>query len=357
MRVCNRCVMDETDLEIEFDEKGICNRCKEAEGKIYEANIKKYDLGNIVRKIKEESVGKPYDVVLGLSGGKDSSTALYKIVELGLIPLVSIYDNGWDTEIAKHNQLVMIKGTGSEYEVVGENLDEFYALQKAFLQASVPDVEVPTDHALVSNNFDIAEKYGVQTIVTGCNVFNESIRIRGWSRGHYDWKYIRKVFRKKSGERRDPEIVHRSKKREYFLKQVKGIRTFDVLNYLDYDPDYEQGVLSEKYGWKWYGGKHCESIYTRWATLFYIAKKFGYDKRKANFSSLIVSGKMKREDALEQLRKPAWEYTEVKEDTDLVREKLLITRGEFEEIMNAPKKSYFDYPHSRKVWDPRGKRK
>jgi hypothetical protein len=291
-----------------------------------------------------------------LSVGLDSSTALYKAKKLGLNVLISIYDNGWDTEVAKHNQRVMIKGTGFDYEVTEEVEEDFLELQRAFLKASVPDVEIPTDHALVSANFDVAKEFGIKTVITGCNVFNESIRIRGWSRGHYDWKYIVGVYKMMTGKKEAPNVAHRTRLEEYFRKKIKKIKPFDILNYTGYDSEASRAVLEKEYGWKWYGAKHCESIYTRWATLFYIAKKFGFDKRKANFSSLIVSGKMKREEAMEQLRKPAWEYPEVKEDTELVRERLLITREEFEEIMNAPKKNYFDYPHSKKVWDPRGKR-
>ena len=219
--------------------------------------------------------------------------------------------------------------------------EEFKDLQVAFLKASTPDSEIPSDHAISALLANMAEKSGVKYIISGANVRTETHLPSAWSQGHLDWKYINSVHRKfgkinlKSFPHQDLITLYRRR-----LSQ----RTVNILDYLDYKKQSAMQLLQQKLGWKYYGGKHYESIYTRFYQGYILPTKFGYDKRRTHLSSLICSREITREDAFKELDQPTYSPTMQEEDREYVIKKLGLTDDGFEAIMKADKKSYWDYP-------------
>ena len=344
-RICTRCVMDTTDPDIVFDENGVCNHCHNQERMVREFVISGEaglsHLEQISEKIRHEGKGKTYDCVIGVSGGVDSTYVAYKAKELGLHPLAVHLDNGWDSELAVKNIEQTLKLLGIDLYTDVLNWEEFKDLQVAFLRASTPDSEIPTDHAIWGTLGNMADKVGVKYIISGFNVRTETHLPSAWSQGHYDWKYIRSVHRMfgkvplKSFPHQDLLTIY---KRRVTQRKV------DILNYLDYSKEDAMKLLQEKLGWKYYGGKHYESIYTRFYQGYILPVKFGFDKRRVHLSSLVCSGQMTREQALMELEKPTYSPAMQEEDREYVIKKLGLSDESFEAIMNAPKKSYWDYP-------------
>jgi N-acetyl sugar amidotransferase len=337
--------MDTTDPNIEFDENGVCNHCHNQERMVREYVISG-DAGlsrleQTIDRVRREGRGKPYDCVIGVSGGVDSTFVAYKAKELGLRPLAVHLDNGWDSELAVKNIEQALKLLGIDLYTDVLNWEEFKDLQVAFLRASTPDSEIPTDHAIWAAVGNMAEKMGVKYIISGFNVRTETHLPSAWSQGHFDWKYIRSVH-SKFGKVPLKSFPHQDLLTLYKRRVTQ--RRVDILNYLDYSKEDAMQFLQEKLGWKYYGGKHYESIYTRFYQGYILPVKFGYDKRRTHLSSLVCSGQITREAALEELDKPTYSPAMQEEDREYVIKKLGLTDDGFEAIMNAPKKSYWDYP-------------
>ena len=214
-------------------------------------------------------------------------------------------------------------------------------MQVSFLKASTPDSEIPTDHAINALLGDIAKKIGVQYVIMGTNVRTETHLPRAWSQGHSDWKYIRGV-QKKFGSRPLRAFPHFGFI-TYYLRMVTQKR-IEILNYIGYNKKEALRVLQNELGWRYYGGKHYESIYTRFYQGYILPEKFGFDKRRSHLSSLVCSGEVTREQALEELGIPTYAPAMQEEDREYVVKKLGLTDVEFNRIMTAPKKTYWDYP-------------
>ena len=340
--ICKRCIMDSSDPDIRFDAQGICHHCHAYDAAVKERIKTPSDRDAIVAEIKRAGAGKPYDCVIGVSGGVDSTYVAYAARKLlGLRVLAVHLDNGWDSELAVKNiQHVLEK---LEIELFTEVLDwdEFRDLQLAFLRASTPDSEIPTDHAIVALLYQQARRLGIKYILLGNNVRTESHLPRAWSHGHSDWRYIQSV-QKLFGTKPLATFPHRN-----MLDMVRDSRTVklvDILNYLDYSKAEALRVLQDELGWKYYGGKHYESIYTRFYQGYILPKKFGFDKRRMHLSSLICSGEITRDQALAELAKPPYPEDLQVSDREYVIKKLGITDAEFEQIMRAPPKRFEDYP-------------
>jgi N-acetyl sugar amidotransferase len=337
--------MDTTDPDIVFDENGVCNHCHE-----YDSKLSRYvvsgeaGLGHL-QKISAEILharrGDGYDCVIGVSGGVDSTFVAYKVKELGLHPLAVHLDNGWDSELAVKNIEQTLKLLDIDLYTHVLDWEEFKDLQVAFLKASTPDSEIPTDHAIWALLGNMAEKLRVKYIISGFNVRTESHLPAAWSQGHYDWKYIQSVDRE-FGKLPLKDFPHQSLFTIYKRRLTQ--RRVDILNFLDYRKDDAMQFLQDKLGWKYYGGKHYESIYTRFYQGYILPVKFGYDKRRTHLSSLVCSGQTTRSEALEELQKPTYSPAMQEEDREYVIKKLGLTEAEFETIMNAEKKSFWNYP-------------
>lgn len=307
---CNFCVMDTTAPEIVFDEKGRCNFCKQAE-KAYREVMSPQNgiIGLVVKKIKEEGVGKKYDCLIGLSGGADSSTVLHYAVNLGLRPLCFSVDNGWNSQQADLNVLQMVEKLKVPFYRYVIDLKKFKELQSAFIQAGVENIEIPTDHILMAASFEIAAKYGIKHILSGGNVATESIMPESWGYQARDLCHIMAIYKRFTGHKLTGLPLCGIWKFNWY-KWVRGIRTTYLLDYIYYNRNDSGKILSETYDWGDVGQKHEESEFTKWHMNFYLFKKFGIDKRKAHYSSQIVSGQMTRDEALTRLEESP-EYPEL----------------------------------------------
>ena len=348
IRVCSRCVMDTTDPEIVFDERGICNHCR-----AYDANAARFAFSPeerqrrfdaLVVRMRQEGQGKDYDCVIGLSGGVDSSYVAHLLVRHGVRPLAVHLDNGWNSELAVKNIENLVTKLGIDLITHVVDWEEFRDLQLAFLRASTPDSEIPSDHAIVALLCRTAVKHRIRFMVTGRNFQTESHLPRRWSSGHLDWKYIRELNRRFGG--RPLRTFPRVSVLQLSLWLATGrLEWVDLLNLVDYDKERAIREMEEALGWKYYGGKHYESIYTRFYQGYILPRKFGFDKRKTHLSSLICSGKMSREEALEELKKPPYPEELQREDREYATKKFGLTEQEFEGILQNPPKDYRDYPH------------
>ena len=344
-RMCTRCVMDTTDPDIVFDENGVCNHCH-----TYDRMVREYvvdgeeglrQLEQTAQKIRKDGQGKKYDCVIGVSGGVDSTYVAYRVKKLGLRPLAVHLDNGWDSELAVKNIEETLKRLDIDLYTEVLDWEEFKDLQVSFLRASTPDSEIPTDHAINALLGNLAQKIGVKYVIIGSNVRTETHLPRAWSQGHLDWKYIREIQKRFGTQpfRTFPHIGFFT----YYLRMVTQKRV-EILNYLGYNKKEALRVLQEELGWRYYGGKHYESIYTRFYQGYILPEKFGFDKRRSHLSSLVCSGEVTREQALEELKVPTYAPSMQEEDREYVVKKLGLTDAEFAAIMSAPRKSYWDYP-------------
>ena len=344
-RMCTRCVMDTTDPEIEFDENGVCNHCHHYDEAMRTVVVSgdegRRRLENIAAKIRRDGKDKDYDCVIGVSGGVDSTYAAFKVKELGLRPLAVHLDNGWDSELAVGNIHKALTRLNIDLHTHVIDWEEFKDLQLSFLKASTPDSEVPSDHAILALMYQMAERIGVKYVIRGLNKRTESHLPRAWSQGHMDWKYIKRVHRQfgKAELKTFPRMDFWT-----YRRYARTQEWIDILNYLDYVKNDAIQILERELDWKYYGKKHYESIYTRFYQGYILPEKFGYDKRKTHFSSLICSGEMTREEALKELKKETYPIEMQEEDKAYVIKKLCLTNDDFERIMSLPKKTYWDYP-------------
>lgn len=348
-QICNRCIMDTTDPNIIFDEDGICNHChthdEEIKKKVLTGEAGEKKLNEIVDKLKIENKNNKYDCVIGVSGGVDSTFVAYKVKELGLRPLAVHLDNGWDSELAIKNVENICRKLDIDLHTIVLDWNEFRDIQLAFLKASTPDSEIPSDHAIVVSMLKTAKMIGVKHILSGYNVRTETHLPTEWSQGHFDWGYIKNIH-KQFGTAKLKTFPHLNL--GHFLFPPYGKKFINILNYIDFSKKEAMPILEKEIGWKYYGGKHYESIYTRWFQGYWLPTKFGYDKRRSHFSSLICSFEITRDQALEELNKATYPLELQKEDTAYVLKKFDLSKEQLDAILHAPKKSYWDYyPYGR----------
>jgi len=344
-RRCIKCVMDTTDPDITFNEEGICNHCTNYDkqlNKIPKGKQAQVVLDDLIYRIKKDGKSKDYDCVIGLSGGVDSTFVAYLIKEkFGLRPLAVHLDNGWNSELSVVNMENIVKILNIDLYTHVIDWEEFKDIQLSFLKSSTPDLEVPTDHAIFSILRQIAKKFKIKYIINGINVRTESHHALAWSQGHSDFGYI-KGIQKKFGTRKIKTFPHGN--RLSIFEELFSKKWISILNYIDYDKNEAKRIITEKLNWRDYGGKHYESTYTKFYQGYILPKKFGYDKRKMHFSSLICAGVLTREEALYELKKEPYPIHEQLDDREYFIKKFKITPEIFEEIMNLPSKSYYDYP-------------
>jgi N-acetyl sugar amidotransferase len=347
--------MDTSDPAIAFDARGECSHCRTARQTLsrspfsLSAEERAARLQELVDRIRRQGAGNRYDCVIGLSGGVDSSYVALRVRDLKLRPLAVHLDNGWDSELSVGNIERLCRTL--DIDLLTEVLDweEFKDLQLAFLRSSTPDSEIPSDHAIVSTMLAEARKHRIGHVVAGTNWATESIMPAAWSQGHDDWRYIRGI-QKRFGTRRLRTFPHRTRVRNLWEKIRNRVRWVDFLDYLDYDKNKAKREITERIGWRDYGRKHGESTYTRIYQEYILPKKFGFDKRRAHLSSLIVAGQLTRSEALEMLRQPLYDARKLEEDLNYLTTKFGISRQDFDRIMSLPPRSYDDYPNSKRAW-------
>lgn len=343
-RVCTRCVLDTSVPYIKFDENGVCDYCH-----AFDTTNAQYPTGpegaaklsEIVEKIKVDGKGKEYDCVIGVSGGTDSSYLLYwakKIV--GLRPLAVQCDNGWATETAVQNIKNATQILGIDLHTHVLQWDEFKDLQKAFLLSGVEDADTPTDIAIRGVLYRETAKFNLKYFLVGNNFRTEGKVPIYWSYG--DARLITDI-QKKYGKKKLKTFPNLTITDQIYYSVIKRIEQVRPLWYMEYIKSDVKELLEKEIGWKYYGGHHYENIFTRWFQGFYLPHKFGYDKRKVEFSALIRSGQMKREDAVSHLEQVQYSPELVKQDSEFLRKKLGFTQAEFDAMLSAPGSTFLEH--------------
>lgn len=348
---CSYCVMDTTDPGIIFDNSGRCNHCIDLEKKLRHIRERNGDgeeyLKKIVATLKSRGKGRKYDAVLGISGGVDSCYVACLLKQNGVRLLLVHMDNGWNSDEASANIKKVASALKFDYESYVLDWKLFREAQLAFLRASLIEAETPTDVAIVAILHQVAAKHGIKYIIGGGNIATEGILPGYW---HYDSKdslFFKSVL-DTFGASKIKGFPLFGYRKEIFYKVVKGIRMIYPLNYIRFSKKEAIAFLEKEIGWKYYGGKHHESRFTKFIHAYYLVKKFNIDYRKATCSSLICAGEMTRDEAIALLKKEPYNEIEINREIDFIAKKLDITRAELESIIESAPKSYMDYPNNKK---------
>jgi N-acetyl sugar amidotransferase len=340
-RVCTRCIMDDTVQGITFDENGVCTFCHihdeiEATHAPSDSTTQKFNA--LIEKIKKDGRRKKYDCIVGVSGGRDSTYTLYSAVKLGLRPLAVHFDNGWNSDLAVQNIKNACKILGVDLHTHVANWEEFKDMQRAFLQASVPDAEVPTDWVIFSVLFKEAAREDVKYIIHGHSFRTEGTTPLTWT--YMDGKYVN-FIQKKFGTKRIKSFPVMTMFKYLYFTFIKNIRQIRLLYYLPYNESEILEKLTRELDWKNYGGKHHESKYTGFFQSYILTRKFNIDKRKLHYSALLRSGQMTRDEALQKVQVDP--YDGGLETLNYCLKKLDYTHEEFDGIMNQKPKLFLEY--------------
>lgn len=337
---CQRCLYDEFTPAISFDDKGVCNYCR-----VHDEFEKEYPTGEegerrlqqIAQKIREAGKGKKYDCIVGVSGGCDSSYMLLKAKELGLRPLAAHFDNTWNSAIATENIRRVLKALDVDLFTIVVNNREYDDLYASFFKSGVTDLEIPTDIGLAATLYKAAEKYGIHYVLEGHSFRTEGIAPLGWT--YMDGKYIQSVHKQFGTQslKTYPNMLFFNFMKWTVLRRIRKIRP---LYFMDYHKESAKKLMSENYGWQWYGGHHLENRFTAFYHSFYLPRRTGADTRLLGYAALVRSGQMTREEGIELIRKPPAYDMEL---VELVKKRLKFSEDELVRLMRAPVKSYKDY--------------
>lgn len=354
IQVCSRCVMDTTAPDIEFFDDGRCTFCRHYDEAIihdlHNDETGAAQLETMVEEMRRRGKGKRYDCLIGLSGGVDSSYVAYLVArKYGLRPLAIHLDNGWNSELSVANIEKLVKTLGIDLITHVLDWNEFRDIQISFLKSSISNVEIPTDHAIWAVLIKTAAKMDIPFIIGGNNVVTESIMPESWLDGSKDSRLIRSIQRR-FGKVNLKTYPYLSTFDYIYQLLVRGRRWVPILNYMDFNKAAAKQLLIDEFGWRDYGGKHYESIFTRFFLTDYLPNKFGYDLRKPWNSVLVCSGQISREEALADLATPPAEPQQVMTDRAYVLKKLRLSESEFEAILRAPNKTAEDYPNNSAMW-------
>ena len=350
-QICKRCVMDTTDPEITFNDQGFCNHCEnffdEIKIIVPQGKDREIRLAQMINKIKDTGKNQKYDCLIGVSGGVDSSYVAYIVKELGLRPLAVHMDNGWNSEESVKNIRSLCTTLEIDYESFVLDWAEFKDIQLSVLKSSIVEVELPTDVAIASILHKVASKNNIKFIIGGGNYATEGILPKSWFYNPKDLKLLKSIHRI-FGSRKMKSFPTFDWKAEIYYKFFRRIKMVYLLNLLPFDKSMALRILKEKVGYHEYGGKHHESVYTRFVQSYIQPEKFNLDYRKATFSSQICSGTMTRNDAIEALKISPYNESMLDSDREYVRKKFDLSLTEFDNILNAEPKSYKDYPNDEK---------
>jgi N-acetyl sugar amidotransferase len=348
-RICAKTVMDTSDPNITFDDKGICNHYysyyEEERKHLLQGDEGRSRLDSTAKDIRQCGKNNKYDCILGLSGGVDSTYLCLVAKELGLRPLVVHFDNGWNSELAIQNIENTVKRLDFDLFTHVVEWDEFRELQRSYFLANVIDIEVLTDHAFMAVLYQQALKYKIRYVLAGMNVVTETILPRDWIYNKGDLGNI-KGIQQAHGSRRVSDFrsyPFLSPVRKVFIDRILRMNVVSPLNWLDYNYLEVKDKIKRELGWRDYGGKHYESVFTRFYQGSILPAKFGVDKRRAHLSTLICSGQITRDDALSQLTLPSLCKRQEQIDRHFVLKKLGFTEEEFSQYLCAPRRQHEVY--------------
>lgn len=354
-RQCSVCVLDTLDDPwMRFDDQGRSHYYHEytrAERENVRTGVEAERLlERTVERIRHDGRGHDYDCIMGLSGGVDSTYLAYLAKQLGLRPLAVHLDNGWNSELAVKNIENIVSRLGIDLYTHVIDWEEFRDLQLAYLKASVVDIEVLSDHAILATLLRVAGQRGIKHVLSGTNVVTEQVLPPHWiyrKNDHVNIRAIHKAF----GTRplRTYPLLDAKAKRYYQV--LRGVRSHSLLNLVPYHKAEVKRVIQAELGWRDYGGKHYESIFTRFYQGHILPTKFGIDKRKAHLSNLIFSGQMTKAEALAELQEPIYPAELLREDTEFVLKKLELSPEAFDALMALPPRDHTEFEYERPIYD------
>lgn len=349
VQVCANCVMDTSDSMITFDENGVCDHCRDFKENV-EPNWHTDDLGkkqliSVIEDIRKAGKGQDFDCILGLSGGLDSSYMLHLLVkEYGLRPLVFHVDGGWNSDLAVNNIQMLVDKLGLDLFTEVIDWEDMRDFQLAFFKSGISQIDIPQDHAFIATLYKFADKYNVKHIMNGGNISTECVR------NPLEWLYygtdmwlindIRKQFctRPLTNYPFSSVLFHK-----FYLRYIRRVQVIRPLNYMPYSKELAINTLRDGYGWRAYPQKHFESRFTKFFEGYWLPTRFGYDTRKVQYSSLILTGQMTRDEALKKLKVPAYDPDTIDEEFAYIAKKLRITVEELRQCHTMPLKSYKNY--------------
>lgn len=345
--------MDTSDPGITFDAAGVCNHCRTFDS-VLSARWKRGPEGETqlraqIDALKRENARKDYDCIIGLSGGVDSSYLAVKAVDYGLRPLVVHVDAGWNSELAVQNIERLVKALNLDLHTIVIEWEEVRDLQLAFLRAGVPNQDVPQDHAFFAALYRFAIKHGVRWVLSGGNLASESILPPAWGYDAMDARHLHAIHRRFGSRPLKRFPVVSLWELYFYYPFVRRMRVLRPLDFLPYNKLHAKALLAERYGWRDYGAKHYESVWTKFFQGYYLPTRFGYDKRRAHLSSLIVAGQMSRAEALAELGREHYPAEELRRDRAYVAKKLGLSDAQLEELLQAPLHTHRDYPSNEKL--------
>jgi N-acetyl sugar amidotransferase len=352
--ICSRCIMDTSAANITFDHLGRCNYCSNFLIKLSRKNTvtNSNELEIFLNRIKRYGKRRDYDCIVGVSGGVDSSYALYLAVKNGLRPLAVHLDNGWNSELAVHNISNLVRKLNVDLYTHVIDWEENKDMQISFIKANVIDVEMLMDNAMIALNYKMAKQYGVKWILSGNNLSTEGMDMpSNWNWLKFDAKNIRDIHSKFGviPIKTHPLISVFSL---IWSRYIRGVLWTSFLDYFDYRKDEALAILKKEIDYRPYPYKHYESVFTRFYQGYILPQKFGVDKRKLHLSTLIMTKQMTREQALEMMKQsPYPDSIQQRDDFNFVLKKLGITEEFFEDYMKASPVSHNAFSTEKSLWD------
>jgi N-acetyl sugar amidotransferase len=357
IQICSNCIMDSTDSVITFDDRGFCDHCTTFYSDILpvwnNGRDRKSQLNTILSQVKKVNKGQEFDCIMGMSGGIDSSYLLYSMVkDYGLRPLVFHVDAGWNSQIAVNNIERLVDGLNLDLYTEVINWEEIKDLQLAFFKSGVPQIDVPQDHAFFATMYKFASRNNIKYILTGGNYSTECVRNPlEWMYYQSDSTQLHDIHDKYGTTPLKTFPVTNILWHKFYLPYIKGIKLIRPLDYIPYNKDKAMNQLVDKFGYQKYPQKHFESRFTRFYESYWLPKRFGYDTRKVQYSSLILTGQMTRKKALEMINNPSYDEETIHQEFEYVSNKLGISENELQSYMDAPKKTYKDYKSQKYIYD------
>lgn len=350
-QICTRCVMDTSDPEIRFNETGVCCHCSNFDTVRAKSWFPDEDgqrrLDATLQDIRQEGAGREYDCILGLSGGVDSSYLALRLHEWRMRPLAVHVDAGWNSELAVANIEKVVKHCNFDLHTHVVDWEEMRDLQLAYLRAGIPNQDVPQDHVFFASLYHFATSNGIRWIMSGGNLATEGIFPKAWHGPAMDAINLRAIHRRFGTTPLKTYSTVSFLQYYVWYPLVRKMRTLRPLNFLPYNKASAIKELEQAIGWRAYGRKHGESLFTKLFQNHYLPVRFGYDKRRPHLSSLIVSGQMTRDEAIRQLQEPLYDPDELEIDIAYFCKKLRISRAEFDALMKSDLHSHEDFD----TWD------
>lgn len=348
-QICISCVMDTSDPKINFTTDGVCDHCLNFQTHVKPnwntGEIGKQELNNIIQEIKTSSKGHDFDCLIGMSGGADSSFMLHQVVkEFGLRPLVFHVDGGWNSELASNNIEVLVDKLGLDLYTEVINWEEMKNFQLAMFKSGIPSIDIPQDHAFIATLYKFAEKYNIKYILNGGNFSTECVR-NPLDYFYYgtDMSLIKDILKQYGTIQMKTYPFSSVLYHKFYLHYIKRIKVIKPLNYIPYIKKDAMEFLKNTYGWQPYPQKHFESRFTKFFEGYWLPNKFGFDTRRVQYSSLILTGQMSRSNAIELLQNPSLQAHEIKNESEYIANKLDITLSELDSYYNAPNKTHRNY--------------